>query len=69
MLSFLERKGYIKYKTFTPQTSFWKNDQLKCKYRLTKWKIICRPKDQWGWEWKCYISKIDAYSTNDCLNS
>ena len=27
---------------------FWQSDGHKCKYRLTKWNIICRPKDQGG---------------------
>jgi hypothetical protein len=27
---------------------FWENGQLKRKYHLTKWNIICQPKDQGG---------------------
>jgi hypothetical protein len=27
---------------------FWQGDEEKQKYRLTKWNIICRPKDQGG---------------------
>lgn len=27
---------------------FWQSDENKRKYRLTKWNIICRPKDQGG---------------------
>ncbi|MBW4964619.1 hypothetical protein, partial [Sulfitobacter sp. CW3] len=27
---------------------FWQNDELKRKYRLAKWDIICKPKDQGG---------------------
>jgi hypothetical protein len=28
---------------------FWQSDGHKKKYRLTKWNIICRPKDQGVW--------------------
>ena len=27
---------------------FWQSDSVKKKYRLTKWNIVCRPKDQGG---------------------
>jgi hypothetical protein len=27
---------------------FWQSDENKKKYRLTKWNIVCRPKDQGG---------------------
>jgi hypothetical protein len=27
---------------------FWQTDDTKKKYRLTKWNIVCRPKDQGG---------------------
>jgi hypothetical protein len=27
---------------------FWQSDQNKKKYRLTKWNMVCRPKDQGG---------------------
>ena len=30
------------------QDFFWQSDDLKRKYRLTKWDVICRPKDQGG---------------------
>jgi hypothetical protein len=46
MLSFLEiPKGVRKRLDFYRSWFFWQNDQLKRKYRLTKWHIICRPKD------------------------
>jgi hypothetical protein len=49
MLSFLEiPKGVRKRLDFYRSRFFWQNDQLKRKYRLTKWNIICRPKDQGG---------------------
>jgi hypothetical protein len=43
---------------------FWQSDQQKRKYRLTKWNIICRPKDQGGLgievldiNYRCLLSK------------
>ena len=49
MLSFLEvpvgvRKRLDVYRS----RFFWQSDQYKRKYWLTKWNIICRPKDQGG---------------------
>jgi hypothetical protein len=41
-------KGYVKDKIFIDHNFFWQSDQTKKKYRLTRWKIICRPKDQGG---------------------
>jgi hypothetical protein len=49
MLSFLEiPKGVQKRLDFYWSCFFWENNQLKRKYRLTRWNIICRPKDQGG---------------------
>jgi hypothetical protein len=49
MLSFLEiPKGVRKRLDFYRSRFFWQNDEHKRKYRLTKWNIICRPKDQGG---------------------
>jgi hypothetical protein len=49
MLSFLEiPKGVLKRLDFYRSRFFWQSDQSKRKYRLTKWNIICRPKDQGG---------------------
>jgi hypothetical protein len=49
MLSFFEiPKGVRKRLDFYRSRFFWQNDQLKRKYRLTKWNIICRPKEQGG---------------------
>ena len=49
MLSFLELpKGVRKRLDFFRSRFFWQNDENKRKYRLTKWNIICRPKDQGG---------------------
>jgi hypothetical protein len=49
MLSFLEiPKGVMKRLDFYQSHFFWQSDQHKRKYRLTKWNIICRPRDQGG---------------------
>jgi hypothetical protein len=49
MLSFFEiPKGVRKRLDFFRSRFFWECDGLKKKYRLTKWNIICRPKDQGG---------------------
>jgi hypothetical protein len=49
MLSFLEiPKGVRKRLDFFRSRFFWQSDGHKKKYRLTKWNIICRPKDQGG---------------------
>jgi hypothetical protein len=55
MLSFFEiPKGVRKRLDFYRSRFFWQNDQLKRKYRLTKWNIICRPKEQGGLGWKSW---------------
>ena len=49
MLSFLEiPKGVRKRLDFYRSRFFWQSDGHKNKYRLTKWSIICRPRDQGG---------------------
>jgi hypothetical protein len=49
MLSFLEVPiGVRKRLDFFRSRFFWQSDGHKKKYRLTKWDIICRPKDQGG---------------------
>jgi hypothetical protein len=49
MLSFLEIPvGVRKRLDFYRSRFFWQSDENKKKYRLTKWNIICRPKDQGG---------------------
>jgi hypothetical protein len=49
MLSFLEiPKGVKKRLDYYRSHFFWKSNGHKRKYRLTKWNIICRPKDQGG---------------------
>ena len=49
MLSFLEIPvGVRKRLEFFRSHFLWQSDGHKKKYRLTKWDIICRPKDQGG---------------------
>jgi hypothetical protein len=49
MLSFFEiPKRVRKRLDFFRSRFFWQSDGHKKKYRLTKWNIICRPKDQGG---------------------
>ena len=49
LLSFFEvQVGVRKRLDFYRSRFFWQGDELKRKYRLAKWDIICRPKDQGG---------------------
>jgi hypothetical protein len=49
LLSFFEIPiGVRKGLDFFRSRFFWQSDGHKKKYRLTKWNIICRPKDQGG---------------------
>jgi hypothetical protein len=49
LLSFFEiPKGVRKILDFCRSRFFWQSDGQKKKYRLTKWNIVCRPKDQGG---------------------
>jgi hypothetical protein len=65
LLSFFEiPKGVWKRLDFYRSHFFWQRDRLKKKYKLTRWEIICRPKDQEGLgievldnKNKCLVSK------------
>jgi hypothetical protein len=47
MLSFLQiPKGVRKRFDYYRSRFFWQCDEHKKKYRLTKWNIICRPRDR-----------------------
>ena len=47
LLSFFEiPKGVRKRLDFYRSRFFWQSNQLKRRYRLTKWNLVCRPKDQ-----------------------
>jgi hypothetical protein len=49
LLSFFEiPKGVRKRLDFYRSRFFWQSGGQKKKYRLTKWNIDCRPKDQGG---------------------
>jgi hypothetical protein len=49
MLSFLQiHVGVRKCLDFYKSRFFWQSGKDKRKYRLTKWNIVCRPKDQGG---------------------
>jgi hypothetical protein len=49
MLYFLEiSKEVRKILDYYRSRFIWQSDGHKTKYRLTKWNIICRPKDQGG---------------------
>jgi hypothetical protein len=49
LLSFFEiPKGVRRRLDYYRSRFLWQSDELNKKYRLTKWNIICRPKDQGG---------------------
>jgi hypothetical protein len=49
MLSFFEiTKGVLEKINYFRSRFFWQNDIQKRKYRLTKWSMVCQPKDQGG---------------------
>lgn len=49
MMSFFEiPKGVVKRLDFYRSRFFWQCDEQKRKYRLAKWDILCRPRDQGG---------------------
>jgi hypothetical protein len=49
MLSFFEiPKGVLEKIDYFGSRFFWQNDSQKSKYRLTKWSMVCQPKDQGG---------------------
>lgn len=49
ILSFFEvPKGVLKRLDFFRSRFYWQSDNHKKKYRLVKWNILCRPKDQGG---------------------
>jgi hypothetical protein len=49
LLSFFEIPvGVRKRLDFYRSRFFWQSDELKRKYRLARWDVICRPKDQGG---------------------
>ena len=64
MLSFFEiPKGVLKKFKQYKSSFFWQGGSDKKKYRLAKWDILCRPKDQGG------LGLIDLKVPNKCLLS
>ncbi|XP_062193487.1 uncharacterized protein LOC133896859 [Phragmites australis] len=64
MLSFFEiPRGILKNLDYFRSRFFWQSTEHKKKYRLVKWGILCRPKDQGG----LGIKNIDVQ--NKCLLS
>jgi hypothetical protein len=41
-------KGVLHRLNYFRSRFFWQGDSAKKKYRLTKWSVVCRPKDQGG---------------------
>ena len=49
MLSFFQvPKGVLKRLDYFRSRFFWQGDSEKRKYRLAKWSVVCRPRDQGG---------------------
>jgi hypothetical protein len=49
MISFFQLpKGVLQRLDYFRSRFFWQGDNEKKKYRLTKWSVVCRPKDQGG---------------------
>jgi uncharacterized membrane protein YobD (UPF0266 family) len=62
MMSFFEvPKGILKKLDFYLSNFFWQGDNHKKKYRLTKWEILCLPKEQGG------LGIINLEVQNICL--
>lgn len=65
MLSFFEvHKGILKKLDFFRSRFFWQSDEHKKKYRLTRWSVLCKPKECGGLgiqnleiQNKCLLSK------------
>jgi hypothetical protein len=56
-------KGILEKMDFYRSRFFWQGDNHKKKYRLAKWNIICRTKDQGG------LGILDLVEQNKCLLS
>jgi hypothetical protein len=62
MMSFFEiPKGVLKNLDHFRSRFFWQGSSDKHKYRLAKWNILCRPKDQGG------LGILDLKLQNKCL--
>jgi hypothetical protein len=64
MLSFFEvLKGVLEKLITSDLGFFWQHDNKKKKYQLTKWSIMCQPKDQGG------LGTQNLDVQNECLLS
>jgi hypothetical protein len=63
MMSFFEIPKDVLKKLDYRSRFFWQGNNEKRKYRLAKWNILCRPKDQGG------LGITDIYIKNKCLLS
>ena len=64
MFSFFEvpKEVLKKIETFRSRF-FWQNEEQKKKYRLTKWNVLCTPKDQGG------MGILNLKVQNTCLSN
>jgi hypothetical protein len=64
MLYFFEvPRGVLEKLDYYISRFFWQSDGHKKKYRLTKWSVLCTPKDQGG------LGILDLNLRNGCLQS
>jgi hypothetical protein len=64
MMSFFEiPRGVLKKLDYFRSRFFWQSDEHKKKYRLTKWEVVCTPKDQEG------LGVLNLGVHNKCLLS
>src|SRR5438128_1278931 len=64
MLSFFEiPKEVLKRLDYFRSRFFWQSEEHKKKYRLTKWSVVCSPKDQGG------LGVLNLEVHNRCLLS
>jgi hypothetical protein len=62
MLSFFEiSRGVLKKLDYFRSWFFWQSDEHKKKYKLTKWEVVCTPKDQGG------LGVLNLEIHNKCL--
>jgi hypothetical protein len=61
--SLRSQKRCLKNETFRSQFFFWQNEGQKKKYHLTKWDVLCTPKDHGG------MGILNLKYQNDCLLS
>jgi hypothetical protein len=61
-------KGYAKDWIILDHAFFWQSEDTRKKYRLTRWNIIHRPKDQGGLGIEVLEIKINAYFVNGYSN-